>query len=186
MTASEDIAPNETAVSPGWVHETRWSWGSLRHGDCYDPSICSIPSESLQGRLCPPGKTKPPAPSKPHLQLLTSEVPANDVRDDPSWPYPLCPWGCGSSDPGREGLSSSMQGPRALWKQGVLLSICKRVGLPFTLLLIPPGHMVKIISPMNPQKEKFRTCILKGILDLFRVLNLSGARQSVGLPGAHW
>jgi len=74
-----------------------------------------------------------------------------------------------------------MQGPRALWKQGVLLSICKRVGLPFTLLLIPPGHIVKIISPMNPQKEKFRTRILKGILDLFRVLNLSGARESIGL-----
>ena len=76
-----------------------------------------------------------------------------------------------------------MQGPRALWKQGILLSICKRVGLPFTLLLIPPGHKVKSISPMNPQKEKFRACILKGTVDLFRVLNLSRGRERVGLPG---
>ena len=155
----------------------------MKHRDCYDPSICSIPPDSLQGGLCPPGKTKAPAPSQPHLELLTNEVPSNDVRDDPSRPYPLCPRGCGSSDPGREGLSSSMQGLRALWKQGILLSICKRVGLPFTLLLIPPGHKVKIISPMNPQKEKFRARILKGMVDLFRVLNLSRGRESVGLPG---
>lgn len=131
--------------------------------------------------------------SRPHVGLLTSEVPSDDVGDDPSRPYPLCPWGCSSSNPGREGLSSGTRGPRALRKHDIPLAICKRVILPFTLPLIAPVSYSSDCIIHESTKGGVKNTYSKGAIwsvQGFEPLDDSfpvGARATVvSVPGIWW
>lgn len=103
VTTFEDTALPESAASPGLVHN-----GALAGRTAVVPAFAPFHLDSSWENTINLGRQSTQPQRRPHLGPLTSEVPSDDVGDDPSRPYPLCPRGCGSSDTRRKGLSSGI------------------------------------------------------------------------------